>query len=231
MARTVWILLAVAACLSACAHPSPPAQLSSVAAPGTSDSLAVALVYNGWEVWIGNDDLLPEDDPSRYPGALHELVAAVDAAQLSKRGPSDLGMLITYNDKVVIRAPMGPLSRLTGASLGTQRDYFGVKGVEMVKGVELALHELKTATATRKVLIVVGDGSDVNPEHARAELSALAAEARSNHVQIYAVVYQSALSSPDQNVVESLTPNAHAAQTAQEIRAALASVFSQCCVP
>src|SRR5262249_41785647 len=38
-----------------------------------TEKLAIAIVLNGWEIWIGNDDVLPEDDPSRYPGVLKAL--------------------------------------------------------------------------------------------------------------------------------------------------------------
>ena len=30
-----------------------------------TEKLAIAIVLNGWEIWIGNDDVLPEDDPSQ----------------------------------------------------------------------------------------------------------------------------------------------------------------------
>src|SRR5689334_7400200 len=42
----------------------------------SNDEVAVAIVMNGWEMWIGNDKEVPqirEDDPSRYPGVLVEL--------------------------------------------------------------------------------------------------------------------------------------------------------------
>jgi hypothetical protein len=232
MARTVCIAVAAALCLSSCTRPAPAKPpLSSTAGPGARDSVAIAIVYNGWEVWIGNDDMLLPDDPSRYPGALHELAAAVDAAKLSTRAASDLGMLVVYNDKAAVRLPMGPLSRLTGASFGSQKDYFGVKGLELAKGVELALHELENTTASRKVLIVAGDGSDTNPAQARPKLAALAGEARSNHVQVYAIVFDTALTFPEQRVLPSLTSNARTARTVGDIRPAFESVLSECCSP
>jgi hypothetical protein len=38
---------------------------------------------------------------------------------------------------------MGPLGDLTGKSLGTQADYFGTVGVELVSAIRLAMTEFK----------------------------------------------------------------------------------------
>src|ERR1044071_3263118 len=44
-----------------------------------TETLAVALVMNGWELWIGNDREagLADDDPSKHPGVLIELRGAL----------------------------------------------------------------------------------------------------------------------------------------------------------
>ena len=52
--------------------------------------------------------------------------------------PGSVGIVITYADSATVRIPMGPLDRITGSALGTQKDYFGTQGVELVKGVDLA---------------------------------------------------------------------------------------------
>ena len=53
-----------------------------------TEKLAIAIVLNGWEIWIGNDDVLAEDDPSRYPGVLKSLEAALDKVNFKDAGPS-----------------------------------------------------------------------------------------------------------------------------------------------
>ena len=108
-----------------------------------TEKLAIAIVMNGWEIWIGNDDVLPEGDPSRFPGVLKSLEAALDKVQFKDAGPAgSLGTVITYADSATVRIPMGPLDKITGSQLGTQKDYFGTQGVELVKGVDLGLTEL-----------------------------------------------------------------------------------------
>ena len=39
----------------------------------------VAFVFNGQEVWIGNDDYEPEESPARYLGILKNLKTALTA--------------------------------------------------------------------------------------------------------------------------------------------------------
>ena len=52
-----------------------------------TEKLAVAIVMNGWEIWIGNDKILPEDDPSRYPGVLESFEQALDKVDFKSAGP------------------------------------------------------------------------------------------------------------------------------------------------
>src|ERR1043165_1496946 len=133
-----------------------------------SEKLAIAIVMNGWEIWIGNDDVLPEGDPSRFPGVLKALEAAPDKVSFKDAGPSgSLGVVITYADSATIRIPMGPLDRITGSALGTQKEYYGTQGVEVVKGVDLALSELHKVQVSRKALVVICDGIDKNMEAAK----------------------------------------------------------------
>src|SRR5262249_53764470 len=53
-----------------------------------TEKLAIVLVMNGWEMWIGNDDVLPEGDPSRFPGVLKSLEAALDKVSFKDAGPA-----------------------------------------------------------------------------------------------------------------------------------------------
>ena len=63
-----------------------------------------------------------------------------------------------------------PLGSLSGSALGTQKDYKDTKGYELVKGVELALAELRKVQNPRKVLIVITDGNDTNNDAAKGQL-------------------------------------------------------------
>lgn len=192
------VLMFVTACGGAKATPT----TGNEAPPGdTQPTIAIALVYNAWEAWIGNDKEIPElaaDDPSRYPGILIALRDAIDQVDFGQLGPTgSTGMVITYADAATIRVPMGPLAEIRGATLGTQKDYFNTTGRDLVAGVKLALAEVNKAPAGRRAIIIVGDGSDTNEEAARTELAALKQQASADGIAVYAIIYKGALSTPD----------------------------------
>ncbi|MBX3158242.1 MAG: VWA domain-containing protein [Deltaproteobacteria bacterium] len=156
--------------------------------------LAIAIVMHGAELWIGNEEVpeIPEDG-MRWLGPFIALREAVQEMDLTRFGPHAQGMLVTYADKAIVRMPLGPIAGLP-AALGTQRDYYGTTGSELVSGVRRALTELRKVDA-RRVLIVVGDGSDTDAELARTELAALKQQAREDRVEVHAFVYRSRMSS------------------------------------
>ncbi|HET9622640.1 MAG TPA: FHA domain-containing protein [Kofleriaceae bacterium] len=192
-----------------------------------NEKLAVAIVMNGWEIWIGNDKILPEDDPSRYPGVLESLEQALDKVDFKSAGPpGSLGTVITYADKAVVRIPMGPLDKITGQQLGTQKDYYGTKGVELVKGVDLALSELHKVQAARKVLIVVCDGMDTNMEAAKGQLLQLKQQAKTDQIQTFAIIYKSGMSG-DGNVISTMIPSTSAVNSADNIATSIAGILAR----
>ena len=160
-----------------------------------SETLSIAIVLYGWEIWIGNDkippsDKFPEDDPSRLSGILDSLEQALDTVKFNEAGPpGSLGMVITFTDKVSIKVPMGPLSAINGAALGSQSDYFGTHGAELVRAIELALSELNKTQTARKVLIVVCDGIDADNEHAPAALANLKTQATQAGIQTFGFIF------------------------------------------
>ena len=157
-----------------------------------TETLAVVIVMNGSEYWLGNDDIPAQaDDSVRCPGVLKPLKDALDKLNFKDAGPAgSLGMVITYADKVVTRVPMGPLTNVTGGALGMQTDYRGAAGLELVQGIEAALSELHRAQTARKVLIIIGDGRDINPEAAKARLPSLKKQASQEQIQTFAIVYK-----------------------------------------
>jgi hypothetical protein len=182
---------------------------------------------NGWEIWIGNDDVLPDGDPSRFPGVLKSLEAALDKVSFKDAGPpGSLGIVISYADSATIRIPMGPLDRITGSALGTQKDYFGTQGVELVKGVDLALSELHKVQVSRKVLIVVCDGIDKNMEAAKGQLTALKARAAADKIETFAIIYKGAQSS-DGNVISAMVPGTQTVNTAENIATSIQGILAR----
>jgi hypothetical protein len=195
-------------------------------AQGT-EKLAIAIVMNGWEIWIGNDDVLPDGDPSRFPGVLKSLEAALDKVVFKDAGPpGSLGMVITYADSATVRIPMGPLDRITGSALGTQKDYFGTQGVELVKGVDLALSELHKVQVSRKVLIVICDGLDKNMDAAKGQMVALKARAAADKIETFAIIYKGGMSG-DGNVISAMITQTQTVNTAENIATAIQGILSR----
>jgi hypothetical protein len=192
-----------------------------------SQTLAVAIVMLGWEMWIGNDTYRPKSDPTRATGALLPLQAALSKLDLKAAGPpGSVGMVITYADRATIRVPLGPLGDLTGRSLGTQKDYGGMAGMELVKGVELALAELRKSAHPIKMLIVIGDGNDVDNDAAKAQLAVLRKQAQADRVRMFGIVYKAELSLPS-TVLTQLTPQVSTVPTADKLGAALKTAFER----
>ena len=74
---------------------------------------------------------------------LKNLEQAIDKLQLGSAGPpGSKGIVVIVLDRAEIKVPMGPLKNITGGALGSQKDYQGTSGTDMVQGIELALAEL-----------------------------------------------------------------------------------------
>jgi uncharacterized protein YegL len=203
-----------------------------------NETLAVALVVNGQELWIGNDDVEPEIDPgdpqglrpnpARVTGILKPLKTALQAVPFATAGPpGSKGILITFADKAVIRQPMGDLKTLNAEALGSQKDYHKSSlGTALVRGVELALTQLNGVSVVRKVLIIVCDGTDTDNEAAKAQLTNLKNQARADQVQVFAIIYKGPQSDPI-NVVTQLTSNVYSLQNAEGIGSTIANILKQ----
>lgn len=124
--------------------------------PQSNDKLALVVLIQGDEVWMGNETYVAEDDPDQLQGAFTALPDAVDA--LSKGGPAgSTGALLIYaGGSVNVKYETGDIGGLSGA-LGTQQDYKDA-GVPFIVGVDEAYKKLTEAKG-RRVLVVFGDGT------------------------------------------------------------------------
>ncbi|MBL0214732.1 MAG: hypothetical protein IPQ07_12695 [Myxococcales bacterium] len=162
------------------------------------DTIAIAILFNGQEIWTGNDEIEPADSPARYPGALDGIRGGLVELDLAHRlPPGSQAALISYDSAVRELVPMGPAARLVPAAIGTQRDYYSRIGTNLVDGLELAVARLEQAHTTRKLLIVLGDGNDVNNEAAAVVFNQLEKRAQVARIEIAAIVYKGALSNED----------------------------------
>ncbi len=199
-----------------------------------SDAIALVVLIEGQQIWIGTDKV--EVDPTtqaavpdseKYRGALEHLVTALEP--LGKAGPpGSLGAIMTYNDKVDIRQPMGPLANLNGASLGSQKDYFGKQTTNLTSGVTEALAQLRKVATPRKALLIIGSGTDTAPDKARVDLKELKKQADTDRVELYGFTYQpEILPDPESIVLPVLIPSTKAANSGDTIRNEISGVVSK----
>lgn len=169
----------------------------------STETIAIALVVEGGEVWMGNDDLEPADSPAHYLGALKGIQRGIDALDLAHRMPAgSLGTVITFDERARIRLPLGPIRMLNGSALGTQRDYYSKLGQSLVQATALAIGELEQAPTHKKLLLVISDGNDMNNEAAGALLADLRKRAAKAGIRVAAIIYKGALSDPSNPIVQ-----------------------------
>ena len=191
-----------------------------------NETVAIALVLNGQELWIGNEDV-ETDESNKYPGILKGLKTALQTVPFASAGPNgSKGVFITYNNKVEVKVPMGPLANLTAEALGTQKDYYKKSGAAMVEGITAALSELHAVQTTRKALIVVSDGNDINVVAAPAQLQALKKQAAQDHVQTFAIIYKGAMSDPA-NAIAAMIPGAKTVNSAEDIATTIKAILER----
>jgi len=210
------LLIAVSLIVAAACGGSKPPDASKSA----DNSVAVAVVMSGLEIWVGNDRVLPADDPARYVGALDYVKAGLDGAQLGKLPAGSLGTLIVYDKGARVKLAMGPVAKLNSEAIGGQKDYMGTATNDMVAGVELGLKELTNTKAGRKVMIVLGDGNDTNRDTANARLANLHQQAMAEKIELHAVVYKTELSDKETPITE-LVPDTVVAKSIDDVKAQL----------
>ena len=192
-----------------------------------SETLALALVVNGSEAWMGNEDVVASDSPDLVPGVLKGLKQGLQSVPFASAGPAgSKGVLITFGDKPEIRVPMGPLTNITGEALGSQKDYFKKTGNAMVQGIDLALAELHKVTAAQKVLVVVCDGNDTDNANAKGQLLNLKKQAAADRVQTFAIMYKGTISDPG-NVISIMIPTAQTTPSADGIGSSLTAILAR----
>ena len=189
------------------------------------EPLALAIVYNGQEVYLGNDDIVGEDDPSRYFGALKGIARSIDTIAALRFPAGSEAALISYTDGIAMPLPMTRIERLRGSALGTQRDYYGKLGNELVLGIDAGLRQLEQSRAPIKALIVIGDGNDTNNDAAKQQLVELKRRAARDGIHTYALIYKGMLSDPG-NVITTMVPSALTVSSSDHMAAALQQILA-----
>jgi hypothetical protein len=202
----------------------PSARLLSVKPYVQGDEpMAIVFVMSGQEIWTGNDQF--EHDPDIiFPDVLGSVERMIDALDLVHRLPEgSQAAIVTYATGAKVRMPMAPIASLHGSSFGTQRDYYNQIGSDLVSGLQVGMDELERTQVRRKLLVVLGDGTDTNSESAAPQLVELKRRAAEDHIRVAAIVYKTPLSA-DQNDIRRMVPDAHLVSTIDGIGADLMSV-------
>lgn len=191
------------------------------------DSVALALVVQGSEVMMGNDTFVATDAPDSFLGYWSAVVNGLEAMDLAHRLPrGSQAMLVTYDAAARARVPMGPAARVGAAALGTQRDYYGALGTELVGGLTMAIDTLSVARADVKVLVVVGDANDTNNEAAAPALALLKKRAAQERIRVFSLVYKGRLSPPE-NPITRFAPDSAMYATGEALSAGMSAVIAR----
>ena len=173
--------------------------------------IALSVVFCEQEAWVGNDDFETRSD-MRFVGALYGLERALDTLALP---PGSTIAVFGYSSGAGTVVARRPVQGFHGTALGAQTIYKGKIATDLAKGIEIALGELTADGATRKLLVIVGDGND-NHERAISQLADQAKRAAAAHVVIRAVTMRTTVSDPG-DMVRTLVPDEKTAATAAEL--------------
>ena len=225
MSRSLVLVIALcgaAACGSEAPRAVPPAP---PAGPAARPATAVAFLVCGQEIWVGNDEY--EEDPNaQYVGELEPLEAAIDKLGLPGRLPAgSRAVIVSYSTGARVLHPMAPVAQLTGGWFGSEKDFHGGLGDDLVAGIQVALDELAKVDARRKLVVVIGDGTTTNPDGAtQAQLAALGQRAAQQHVERFALMLKSAISGGTP-VIAKFAPDAEPIASADDLYPALTAIF------
>jgi len=162
---------------------------------------ALAIVHNANDLWVDGGWEYEHGD-AQVP-LFEPLVAAFSRARIVERLPRDSSvLLVNYVTGAEIVQHWQPAGALVDAQWGTEKDYSGRVGTDLVEGVTLAYTELAKRPEARKIVLLVGDGNDTNNELAVGKLEAL--HTLYPDVVVVALIIRTAVS-PEGRVIDGLT--------------------------
>ncbi|HWM85409.1 MAG TPA: FHA domain-containing protein [Kofleriaceae bacterium] len=158
----------------------------------SDEPMALIVLIQGNFRWVGNETYKSPDDAedqgSVYDGAFRGLPPAVDV--LAKAGPSGskAALMIYAERQAMVKQAMGDAASLSGGALGGQQDYGENVSQPLVLGLTEAWKVLANMPGFRKVLVVIGDGTDDKGD-AAAELKKVQGDLRDAGVEVYSIYY------------------------------------------
>lgn len=156
----------------------------------SDDKMALVVLIQGDERWMGNETYRDEEDPDRQEGAYTGIGPALDA--LGKAGPpgSRATLLVYTAGKGEVKQPMGDATQLGAASLGGQKDYEGKIGIPLLVGLDEAITVFDQHAGYRKILVVIGDGTG-QEEDISAGLKERVDKLKQRKVEAFSIHYES----------------------------------------
>ncbi|WP_428268836.1 FHA domain-containing protein [Haliangium sp.] len=194
----------------------------------SDDPMALVVLVQGDERWMGNETYRDEEDPDRIEGAFTGIGSALDA--LGKAGPpgSKAALLVYTMGKAEPKLAMGPADQLGAASLGSQKDFEGNIVVPLLVGLDESMNVFDTHADYRKILVVIGDGTG-QEESIAAGLKDRINKLKQRKVEVFTIHYEAIVSgSPEgQNNMKQLGYSSAKHATSRDNFAAFADGFVQ----
>jgi hypothetical protein len=159
----------------------------------SDDPMALVVLVQGDERWMGNETYIDAEDPDRMEGAYTSLGLALDA--LAKAGPpgSKAALLVYTQGRADAKVPMGDASQLSASALGSQQDYKDNIGVPLLVGLDEALNLFDKHAGYRKILVVIGDGTGQEEDMAEG-LKDRVNKLEQRKVEVFSIYYESIVS-------------------------------------
>jgi hypothetical protein len=159
----------------------------------SDDPMALVVLVQGDERWMGNETYIDPEDPDYMEGAYQGLGPALDA--LSKAGPpgSKVAVLIYSMGRADPKLPMGDATQLGASALGSQKDYQNNINVPLLVGLDEALNLFDKHAGYRKILVTIGDGTGQEEDIAEG-LKERVTKLQQRKVESFSIVYESIVS-------------------------------------
>ncbi len=179
---------------------------NGIRAPATrlerrSVPIDIVLVVESSLSWIRND--VDEEDKRSLSGLnlVHGLIASEVWREHAPAGSTIT--IVTYDSKAHLALSPTRIEALPSLPLGSHENYNDV-ATSPAEGVRLGIEQLKSLSARRRLLIVIGDGLASDHKSATALLDRLRVDASSAGVDVNALVYETWLPVNDSSAIKSL---------------------------
>ncbi len=151
------------------------------------DPAAVVFLIQGDEYWMGNETYHePEDDTDEpdiggFTGVKSSLPSILEILP-----EGSVAGLVTFGEKV---KKVDSSEKLSADALGAQKDYKGQNAVEFVGGLDEAISLLQKHGDKRRILIIMGDGTDKRGDVAQ-ELSDRRGKLKRSEVEVFGILFK-----------------------------------------